>query len=236
LVNKPDKVIVGKYISEKNAFTFFIILNFIGVLIGFYISHLVGKSGFFALFVIVSALLYVYASYLKQNLLIGNIVVAVVIALSLIFVGIFELLPVINSQNQNIQLSMFKIILHYALFAFIINFIREIVKDIQDVDGDHKAGMNTLPIVIGRERTKNILFVLSLVPVLAMVYYLSNYLYKYIIVVIYFLIAVVAPLILVSIKLFNAKSKKDFQLISNLLKIIMLTGVLSMLMYPLIIK
>jgi len=236
LVNKPDKVIVGKYISEKNAFNFFIILNFIGVLIGFYISHLVGKSGFFALFVIVSALLYVYASYLKQNLLIGNIVVAVVIALSLIFVGIFELLPVINSQNQNIQLSMFKIILHYALFAFIINFIREIVKDIQDVDGDHKAGMNTLPIVIGRERTKNILFVLSLVPVLAMVYYLSNYLYKYIIVVIYFLIAVVAPLILVSIKLFNAKSKKDFQLISNLLKIIMLTGVLSMLMYPLIIK
>lgn len=236
LVNRPDKVIVGKTISEKTANNLFIILNVIGVLIGFYLSHLVGKSGFFALFVIISALLYVYASYLKQTLLIGNIVVSVLVALSLIIVGIFELLPVITQQNQATQLTMFKVLFDYALFAFIINLVREIVKDIQDVDGDHKVGMNTLPIVLGRDRAKNVLFVLSFIPILAVVFYLSTYLYKQTIAVIYFLILVIAPLILTSIKIFNAKSKNDYQFISNLLKIVMLTGMFSMLLYPIILK
>ena len=236
LVNRPNKVIVGKSVSEKTANNLFIILNVIGVLIGFYLSHLVGKSGFFALFVIISALLYVYASYLKQTLLIGNIVVSVLVALSLIIVGIFELLPVITPQNQATQLTMFKVLFDYALFAFIINLVREITKDIQDIDGDHKSGMNTLPIVIGRDRAKNVLFVLSLVPILAVVYYLSTYLYKQSIAVIYFLVLVIAPLILVSIKIFSSKTKKDYQFISNLLKIVMLTGMLSMLLYPIILK
>ncbi len=236
LVNRPDKVIVGNAISEKTANNLFIILNVIGVLIGFYLSHLVGKSGFFALFVIISALLYVYASYLKQTLLIGNIVVSILVALSLIIVGIFELLPAINSQNQTTQLTMFNVLFDYALFAFIINLVREIVKDIQDIDGDHKVGMNTLPIVIGRDRARNVLFVLSFVPILAVVYYLSTYLYKHKIAVVYFLVLVVAPLILISIKIFNSKTKKDYQFISNLLKIVMLTGMLSMLLYPLILK
>lgn len=236
LVNRPDKVIVGKSVSEKTANNLFIALNVIGVLIGFYLSHLVGKSSFFALFVIISALLYVYASYLKQTFLIGNIIVSILVALSLIIVGIFELLPAITSQNQITQLTMFKLLFDYALFAFIINLVREIVKDIQDVDGDHKAGMSTLPIVIGRDRAKNVLFALSLVPILAVVYYLSNHLYKHTIAVVYFLVLVVAPLILVSIKIFNSKTKKDCQVISNLLKIVMLTGMLSMLLYPLILN
>ena len=236
LVNRPEKVIVGKLVSEKTANNLFIALNIVGVLIGFYLSHLVGKSSFFALFVIISALLYVYASYLKQTLLIGNIVVSILVALSLIIVGIFELLPVITSQNQATQLTMFKVLFDYALFAFIINLVREIVKDIQDIDGDHKVGMNTLPIVIGRERAKNVLLVLSFIPIFAVVFYLSTYLYKHVIAVIYFLILVVAPLILISIKIFNAKTKKDFQFISNLLKIVMLTGMFSMLLYPIILK
>jgi len=100
LVNKPKKVIVGKTISEKQANNLFIILNVIGVGLGFYISNLVGKNAFFALFVIISALLYIYASYLKQVLLIGNIVISVLVALSIIIVGLFELLPVITLQNQ----------------------------------------------------------------------------------------------------------------------------------------
>lgn len=236
LVNKPDKVLIGRSISEKRANNLFILLNVIGVLIGFYLSHLVGKSSFFALFVIISALLYVYASYLKRTLLVGNIVVSIIVGLSLIIVGIFELLPVITPQNQITQINMFKVLLHYALFAFIINLIREMVKDIQDVDGDHKSGMNTLPILIGRERSRNIIFVLSFVPILLLVYYLSTYLYNKTIVVVYFLILVVGPLIFATIKIFNAEIKKDYQYISNLLKLIMLFGILSMLLYPIILN
>ncbi len=231
IVNKPDKVIIGKTISEKSANNLFIVLKVIGVGIGFYLSNLVGKNGFFALFVIISALLYVYASYLKQVLIIGNIVVSVMVALSIIIVGLFELLPVITPQNQTTQLTFFKIILDYALFAFLINLVREIAKDIEDIDGDHKAGMNTLPIAIGRERATKILFVLSLIPLLAVVYYMVTYLYKQPIAIGYFLVFIVAPLIYITIKSFHAETKKNFHHISDLLKIVMLLGMLSLLLY-----
>ncbi len=98
-INKPNKLIVGKSVSEKTAYNLFIIFNVIGVGVGFYLSNYVGKSAFFSIFVIVSALLYIYASYLKQMLLIGNIVISILVALSLIVVGIFELLPEITKYK-----------------------------------------------------------------------------------------------------------------------------------------
>lgn len=230
-VNKPDKLIVGKSISEKTAYNLFIALDIIGVGIGYYLSHSVGKSAFFSLFVIISALLYIYATYLKQAFLIGNIVISILVALSIIIVGIFEILPVITTENRETLFTFFKIILDYALFAFIINLIREIAKDIEDIDGDYKAGMRTLPIVIGRERTGNILFVLSLIPLFAVSYYIIDSLYKNQIAVVYFLVFVIAPLLYISIKSFSAKTKKDYHHISNLLKLVMLFGMLSLLLY-----
>ncbi|RIA09421.1 4-hydroxybenzoate polyprenyltransferase [Flavobacteriaceae bacterium MAR_2010_72] len=234
-VNKPNKVIIGKTISEKTANSLFIIFNVIGVGLGFYLSHLVGKSGFFAIFVVISALLYVYASYLKQLLLLGNIVISLLVALSIIIVGLFELLPVITPQNQETQLTFFKILLDYAVFAFIINLVRELAKDIEDIDGDYKAGMNTLPIAIGRERAAKVLFIVTLLPILAVVYYMATYLYKQQIALVYFLIFIIAPLIYTSIKSFNAESKKEFHHISNMLKLIMLFGMLSLLLYKYIL-
>lgn len=235
LVNRPEKVIVGKTISEKTANNLFIIFNIVGVLIGFYLSHLVGKSSFFVLFVLISAMLYIYASYLKRTLLIGNIVVSLLVAFTVIIVGIFDLIPVINDQNQAKQITMLNVLLAYALFAFIINLVREMIKDIEDVDGDHKSGMNTLPIIIGRERARNVIFVVSFVPLLGLIYVLSTYLYRQIAIVIYFLLFVGGPLIFVTIKIFQAKSKKDYKLISTILKIILVLGFLSMLLYPIIL-
>ncbi|WP_339635162.1 UbiA family prenyltransferase, partial [Bizionia echini] len=209
----------------------FIGFNVLGVLIGFYLSHLVGRSGFFALFVVVSGLLYLYASYLKQIILIGNIVISVLVALSIIMVGLFELLPAITPQNQETQLTFFKIILDYALFAFCINFIREMVKDIEDIDGDYKAGMNTLPIAIGRSRATQVTLALTFIPLAAVIYYVVTYLYHNLWIASYFLLFVVAPLIYIIIRLFQAKLKADYHIISNLLKLIMLFGMLSLLIY-----
>ena len=230
-VNKPHKLIVGNSISEKTAYNLFIVLNFIGVGVGFYLSHAVGKSAFFSLFVIISALLYVYATYLKRTLLIGNIVISILVALSVLIVGVFELLPALTLENRAIQLTFFKIIFDYAAFAFILNLIREIAKDVEDIDGDYKAGMNTLPIAIGRDRTGNVLFVLSLIPVLILIYYIVNSLYKDMLSAGYFVFFIVGPLIFTSIKLFSAKSKKDYHLISSLIKLVMFFGVLSLLIY-----
>lgn len=229
-VNKPDNIIIGKSITEKTAYNLFIALNVIGVGLGYYLSLSVGRSGFFSIFVVISALLYMYASYLKQILLIGNIVVSLLVAMSLIVVGIFELLPTMTVENRQTLFTFFKIILDYALFAFIINLIREIAKDIEDIDGDYKAGMKTLPIVIGRKRAGNILFVLTLIPLFAITYYVINSLYKNQIAVIYFLIFVIAPLLYISIKSFSAKTKKDYSHISQVLKLVIFFGMLSLLL------
>jgi 4-hydroxybenzoate polyprenyltransferase len=236
IVNRPEKVIIGKKVTEKTAYNLFIILNVIGVGLGFYLSNLVSRSGFFAIFVIISALLYIYATYLKQTLLVGNIVISVLVAMSVLIVGLFELLPVVTVQNQATQLTFFKILLDYALFAFIINLVREVAKDIEDIDGDYKAGMNTLPIAIGRERATKVLFALTLLPLFGVVYYMLTYLYKQQIAVGYFLLFLVAPLLYITIKSFSAKTKKDVRHISTILKIVMFFGMLSLLLYVFILK
>ncbi|QXP59504.1 geranylgeranylglycerol-phosphate geranylgeranyltransferase [Olleya sp. HaHaR_3_96] len=234
-INKPDKQIIGKAITEEKGYNFYMAFTVVGVILGFYLSNLVGESRFFGIFVIIAALLYIYATFLQRMLLVGNIVISMLVGLSLIIVGIFELLPAITLENSFLQTSMFEVLFDYAVFAFIITLIREIVKDIQDVDGDYKAQLKTLPIVIGKNRAAKTAFGLTILAILLLVYYLVSFLYMQQIVVIYFLITVIAPLIYIAIKLFTAEHKKEFQTISNLLKLVMLSGMLSMVVY-LVIK
>ncbi len=236
LVNKPHKVIVGKSISEKTALNLFIILNVIGVGIGFYLSNRIGHSGFAALFIIISVLLYIYATYLKQTVLIGNIIVSVLVAMSIIIVGLFDLLPAITPQNQQTQLAIFKIVFNYAVFAFMINLLREIIKDIEDVDGDSKVEIKTLPIVIGKKRAIILVFILSLIPLFAVTYYVVTYLYKQQIAVVYFLVFIIAPQLYFTIKSISAKSNRELHQLSNILKGVMLFGVLSLLLYSLMLN
>ena len=235
-INRSSKVIIGKSISEKTAYTLFFTFNIIGVLIGFYLSNLVGRSNFFAIFVLISGLLYIYASYLKQSLLLGNILISVLVSLSILIVGVFELIPVITAQNQTTQLTFFKILMDYAIFAFLINLVREITKDIEDIDGDYKSGMNTLPIAIGRDRASKVVFALTVVVLFVVVYYLVTYLLKFEVIIAYFVILIIAPLIYISVKAFGAKTKKHFHHLSNMLKLVMLFGMLSMLLYPIVLK
>ncbi len=231
LVNKPNRIIIGNFVSEKTAYNLFLGLNIIGVGVGFYLSHRVGKAPFFSLFVIISILLYVYATYLKGTILVGNIVISALVALSVVIVGTFELIPVMTPNNQRLQIVFFKIILDYALFAFLINLLRELAKDIEDIDGDYKAGMFTLPIAIGRERAGYVLTFLSLFPLIGSVFYVTNNLYKQPLSVGYFLLFIVGPLIYSSIKTFSASTKKDMHHISLMYKLIMLFGMLSLLLY-----
>ncbi len=234
-INKPEQVLIGKKISEKSAFTFFIILNVIGVGIGFYLSSNIGKPEFASIFIVISALLYLYASYLKSMFIIGNIVISTLVASSLIIVGLFDLLPAITPENQATQSTIFSIVLDYALFAFLINLIREIVKDIQDMDGDKNGGMNTIPIVLGRKRANYIVFSLGILALFIVVYFTYTYLYHSQLAVLYFLLLIVAPLIYFCVKAFSAQYQKEFSFLSKLLKLIMFFGMCSILIYQYVI-
>ena len=234
LVNKPKKVVIGRTISEKTGLNLFIIFNVIGVGLGFYLSNQIDKSGFAVLFVIISALLYLYATQLKRTFLVGNMIISILVGLSIIIVGIFELIPAITVQNRPDQHYAFNIVCIYALFAFMINLLREIVKDIEDINGDYKAGMRTLPIIIGRDRATLVTFALSFIPLLAVIYYVIGYLYNNQLVVGYFLVFVVAPMLYFTIKIHSAETKKELHHLSNILKLIMLFGILSLLQYPIL--
>ncbi|GAB4160900.1 MAG: geranylgeranylglycerol-phosphate geranylgeranyltransferase [Winogradskyella sp.] len=235
-VNKPNKVIINKYISEKDGYTYFMLCNIIGVGLGFYLAYHINYSSLFVIFFISSALLYIYSTALKQMFLVGNIVISFVVALSIMVIGIFELIPSMTSLNNVPNITFLEIIRDYAIFAFLINLVREVIKDIEDINGDHKVGMQTMPIVLGRERANKIAFILSLIPLFSVVYYVVNNLFKQQILVGYFLIFVVAPLIYVTIKIFSAEQPSHYKHISNILKLVMLTGMLSILIYPFVLK
>lgn len=230
-INKPQSLLIGKSITEKAAMRYYILLNVTGVGIGFYLSNSIGRPGFAALFIVISALLYLYASYLKGILLIGNLLVATLVAGSLIMVGLFDLFPAVTPQNQAGQSDVFRVLLHYAGFAFLLTFIREVVKDLQDVNGDKNGGLNTLPIAIGRSRATFIAFSLGAITIALVVGYMYVFLYESEWAVLYFLGLVVAPLLYFCVKAYNAETRKQYAFLSFLLKGIMLTGMGSMLLY-----
>ena len=225
--NKPNDVIVGRGISETQAYNLYFALTVSGVAIGFYLSNVIQKPGFASIFILVAATLYLYASSLKQMMLIGNIVVALLLSFSVMIIGIFDLYPATVLENQQQMKIFFSILLDYAVFAFMINILREMIKDIEDMDGDYNQGMNTLPIAIGKLRTCKIIFVLSIIPVLVILLYINKYLLDLLWVTIYLLLFVCGPLILFTVKMLKANTKKDFHFLSLLLKFILLFGILS---------
>jgi len=227
--NKPGKVVIGKTISEKTGYRYYAILNIIGVGVGTYLSLLIGRMGFSMLFISIVIVLYLYASSLKQSLLIGNLIVAVLLSVSVLIVGIFDLYPMLTFENRGYLGTYFIIMLAYAAFAFLINFIRELVKDLEDVDGDYNEGMNTLPIVLGVDRTAILVFWLSLVPILILLYCINEYLVKYDLFfsVGYALALIVAPLIYFSAKMWSARKQQEFHHLANVLKLVLFFGILS---------
>ena len=234
-INKPEKIIIGKKVTEKNANYFFIIFNIIGVGLGFYISNQIGKPEFSGLFIVISSLLYLYSTFIKSILIFANIILAAMLAFSLLIVGLFDLLPAITFLNQEHQSFIFSILLKYSLFVFYIILMREIVKDIEDIDGDKNGNLSTLPIILGRKRTSYIVFGMSVLAMFGTVYYIYIHLYGYTYAIVYFLLFTLAPLLYFSIKIWDAKNKSDYTFLSKLLKVIMLLGMCSLLLYTFVI-
>jgi 4-hydroxybenzoate polyprenyltransferase len=238
LINKPADVVVGKSITETAAYNIYVALNITGVAIGFYLSNVIMRPGFATVFILVAACLYFYTTTLKQIMVLGNIVVALLLAFSVIIIGVFDIFPATDDANRAQMASMFSILLDYAIFAFMINFIREIVKDIEDVNGDYNQGMNTLPIAIGSSRTAKVVFALAIIPVVALLIYINNYFMSnnLYIATIYAFVFVLAPLLYFIIKIITAKTKKEFHDLSSVLKWILFFGILSVLIINLNIK
>jgi 4-hydroxybenzoate polyprenyltransferase len=206
-VNKPDKVVVGKLIKRRIVLASHIILNVIGIGIGFYLSLRVGALNFLAGF-----LLWIYSNKLKRMPLIGNLTIAFLTALSIAIIAVYY------QKNESLLMA-------YAVFAFSINLVREIIKDMEDIRGDMRFGSKTLPIVWGLRKTKYFLFVLILIFVLIL-FVLSSQLGNHTLNL--FFIILIVPIIYLIYLLYRADSQKRFHQLSTFCKLLMLAGISSM--------
>jgi len=207
LVNKPERVVIGRYLKRRVAIGTHQLLNVIGCLIGLYLSKWV-----FLTDVVSVSLLWLYSAQLKRQPFIGNIVVSLLTALSLIVLAVY--------YRQNAEM-----LLIYALFSFGISLVREIIKDMQDVRGDARFGCRTLPIVWGLRRTKYLLYVLIGSFIFCM-FLIADSLSNLRLGLIFGVLLI--PLIWLTYRLVVADTRRDFGYLSNLCKLIMLLGVVSM--------
>jgi len=226
-IAKPQNRVVGVSISETVAYNWYIGLTIVGVGIGFYLSNVIYKPTFASMFILVATLLYMYATSFKQIPVLGNVVVALLLSTSIIIIGLFDILPAIDADNRFRMKEAFSILMDYAIFAFIINLIREIVKDLEDMDGDYQSGINTLPITIGIPKTKIIVGILTVISIGMLAYYINSNLFELDYVIYYTMVFIIGPLIYFGVKLMNAETKKQLHHLSLVLKIILFFGILS---------
>lgn len=227
-INKPDRVYIGTHISEKNAYNLYFVLNIIGVVLGFYLSRTVNKPAIAAIFIISSALLYVYSNGLKQIPLVGNILIAALAALSILVVGLFNIYPFIFDFNRAEMFNILSVIVDYAILAFLLHFAREIIKTIEDIEGDKAFEITTVASYFGIPASK-IITSISLLGFLAYTcYFIYNNIMHMPYVIGYFVTLMFLPTLFAIFKIIKAATKEDFSLISKLLKFIMLATILSL--------
>lgn len=231
-VNKPDKIVVDKVIPRRWAIVWHMALSVLGILLT---AFAVGLRHWYLivgnLFCVV--LLWLYSTSFKRQLLVGNLVISLLTAWT-ILVFFFAFSAPQNAFNTSDPLSskFFRLSFLYGGFAFIISLIREAIKDMEDLKGDARYGCKTLPIVAGLRTTKiyTAVWISVLVATLVILqFYVLQF--GWWISVVYAVLLVILPLLSVLLKLKNAMLSKDFAALSSATKWIMLSGILSMLFF-----
>ena len=234
LINKPHKLIIHKFISRRWIIFWHLFLSSIGIIISFYVAAKIHFIWLGIINTICVLLLFIYSASLKKKFLIGNIVISLLTA----WVIVVLLLPeyfAFNKYNSNNVETFYKIIrlgILYASFSFIISLIREIAKDMEDIEGDRQHGCKTLPIKMGLNAAKVFLTVWLVVIigllVIAQIYVIRFGWWESIL---YALIFIIIPLINIQKKLLKALSSNDFNILSSKIKWVMLFGILSIIFF-----
>jgi len=236
-VNKPQRTVIDKSIKRRWAIVQHILLSLAGIGISVYIdlttsTFWLGISNFACVM-----LLFGYSISLKKKLLIGNILISALTAWVIIvaFLCYYRTLYCSNCDRALLDVYVHRFIriaVLYAGFAFIISLIREVVKDLEDMDGDARYGCKTMPIVWGIPASKIFvavwLIVLISVICVVQVYVLQ---FGWWWSAVYSIVLIIVPLIWIIFKLHAAQSPADYHRLSSVIKYVMFAGILSMLVF-----
>lgn len=233
-VNKPTKVVVNKIINRRWVIFWHLFLSMCGL---FFTSFALPIQYYWHLVLanmVAIILLWFYSTTLKKKLLIGNVLISLLTAWVIVIL-FFSKYPLHINQLLQVEpqeVRFFRWMIIYASFAFIISLIREVIKDIEDIDGDRKYGCTTMPIVWGINASK-VFVAVWIVVLIASLVILQIYVLGlgWWLSAAYCILLIVAPLIIVLLLLFKAQNAKQFHQISTIVKLIMFTGIVSMLFF-----
>lgn len=245
-INKPEKVIVGKLVKRRVAMITHHSFNALAVIIGFYLAWDSGQYLIALLPILMGTLLWFYSLNFKKLPWIGNFVVALLVGVVPIWAGIFEIplmteahtkALLVNSPDQlYISQGFYGLVLWLwvigvSIFAFWLTLIREVVKDLEDIRGDHMAGFRTLPIVWGIKKTKVYVYCLYTVFTIGLFWatplfieYTNgiNVSWPYWVILI---LGVGIPALVSFVSVFRGTKKSHFKKASVAIKVIMLSGI-----------
>ena len=207
IVNKPERVVIGRYMKRRVAMGTHQFLNVAGVLLGLLVS-----TWIFLINGLCVTLLWFYSERFKRTMLVGNLVVSLLTALSVAVV------TVVYPENR-------KLVFIYAIFSFFISLVREIIKDMEDVRGDVSHGCRTLPIVWGLRRTKIVVYFLMAIFITTL-YLMAHSLNN--LTLAWLFTALLLPIAWLVYRLVFADTRREFSQLSTLCKLIMLLGLATM--------
>ncbi|HOX78355.1 MAG TPA: geranylgeranylglycerol-phosphate geranylgeranyltransferase [Bacteroidales bacterium] len=233
-INKPDRQIIGKKISVETGNKLHFNLTASGIVLGIAFSYLSGNIFLAILFVIIPTALFYYSFKYKYLPIAGNLVVALLAALTVIIYWLFEFYHLKKTPEVFIEAAssfaiLNRFILAFASFAFLTTLTREIIKDAEDMTGDSRFGCNTLAIVLGQKKVKYLIIALEVVLILLLAWFQLN-LHRSGLVLMSWSLLITQVLIVVTLfRTIKTGSNSAFRQLSLFFKIIMVTGMLSLL-------
>ncbi len=230
-VNKPGKNPFEKVFTRNQGWIFYWIFTIGGILAGSLLSFLLGKGSYSLIFILTAGLLWFYATRYQCQPLVGNFVVAFLSALSFGLVWLYELMALQTQAavvDHSLLVQVNSLVLIYMGFAFVVSLLREVVKDMEDVEGDRQTGCLTLPVSYGITKAKNTAIAINLSGLFAS-FAIQWFFYENDFSVLFFFFFLVDLLFaFVLLKLINASRKEHFSAISLWIKLLMVAGILSM--------
>ena len=243
-INKPEKVVLGKFLKSRDAIVIYMMFNCLAIVLSIFLCMKIEQEIYILVFLLIIYCLWLYSKKLKKYKIIGNILIAFFISLSILNVPLFSYKNILSDD----RFFVFLIISIYSVLAFLINVKREIIKDIEDIEGDKMHKVKSLPIIFGTKKSKLVTVIIGIILMFAISSIITfqililrsdllldvggnqfsnpqiwgaNYIstvYMFIILIIFFY----AELLIL-----NATSKTNFTKVSKLLKFLMLLSLLS---------
>ncbi len=247
-INKPHKVIIGKFIKPRHAIVWHWVLNFIAFSIALYLSIVFRSFWYVFIHLLSINLLWLYSMRLKRKFLIGNIVISLLTALVPILAGIYlnqvfsdqrDYLPAAWSEHNYFSQDEMKLVVVciFASFAFFINLAREIIKDVEDVEGDKLLKAKTLPLILGERKSRIIALLIIVFIILSSIFGLINFTGELVVKlrsIDYILFSTIAFFLFLALFFLRSSERKQLKFADRSLKVAMVLGSLLPLIWSLI--